>query len=273
MEEKSRKGKAELITEIMSSIKQTIVEDSKERLPLFLSIKENFIANLLRLVIIEKKKSLVISITGESASGKTTFVQNAIKSHPSSNKGGIYTTIDCDDYYFDISRELKEKGGYEALFASGYSFDTPDAINLNLMREHLLKLKNGESIYSPEYDFVTCASKPNAKLKEPALLILNEGLFVLNENLADVSDVKVYIHTPFDLIKERWYKRAGSRGKTGKAADMQFETVNQAAEKYIRPTLIDADVVLNGQTSPEYISRIVNKIFHSIREITLDASF
>jgi len=135
------------------------------------------------------------------------------------------------------------------------------------MREHLMKLKNGESIYSPEYDFVTCASKINAKLKSPALLVLNEGLFVLNEKLSDVSDVKVYIDTPFELIKKRWYERAVTRGKTGKAADMQFDTVNKAAEKYIRPALKEADVVLNGQTHPEYISMIINKIFHSINNL------
>ncbi len=260
--------KLEQIVEISNSVKKIVKEDSQQEKPLFLNIKENFLANLLRLVILEKKKALVISITGESASGKTTFVQNAIKTYPSSNKGGIYTTINCDDYYFDWSKELKEAGSYEALFAKGYSFDTPNAINLELMKEHLLDLKSGKSIKSPVYDFVTCASKENSVPKEPALLILNEGLFVLDNKLKTVSDVKVYIQTSFELIKERWYKRAASRGKTGKAADMQFEIVNAAAEKYIRPTLENADVVLNGEVEPAYISFIIQKIFHRIKEIT-----
>ena len=256
------------IVEILSSVKKIVKEDSEQKYPLFLSIKENFVAKLLQQVMVEKKKSLVISITGESASGKTTFVQNAIKTYPSSNKGGIYTTINCDDYYLDWSKELAEAGSYEELFKEGYSFDTPNAIDLYLMREHLLKLKQGEQVRSPLYNFVTCASQKDAVLKKTALLILNEGLFVLDDKLADVSDVKVYIYTPFELIKERWYKRAGSRGKTGKAADMQFEAVNKAADLYIRPTQQKADVILNGQVDPEYISFIIQKIFHKIKMIT-----
>ena len=254
------------VFKILESVKKVLKEDAQEKEPLCLKIKDSFVYNIIKEVVKNKKRSLIISITGESASGKTTFVQNAIKAYPSSSKGGIYTTVNCDDYYLDMSKELQECGSYEALFAKGYSFDTPDAINLSLMKQHLIDLKEGKEIQSPAYNFVTCESKPDGEIKKPALLVLNEGLYVLNENVRDVADVKVYIFTPFEVIKERWYKRAVTRGKTGKAADMQFENVNSTAQMYIRPTLEAADVVLNGQVSPEYIAEFIQKMFSAIKE-------
>ncbi|MBR6899763.1 MAG: hypothetical protein IKN29_05675, partial [Bacteroidales bacterium] len=123
-----------------------------------------------------------------------------------------------DDYYKDTSKELQEAGSYDALFKTGFSFDTPDVIDLALMRKHLEGLKRGETVQSPMYDFVTCESKKNAVLKKPSKFILNEGLYVLNDFLKDIVDVKIYVYTPFEIIKERWFARATSRGKTGAAA-------------------------------------------------------
>ena len=261
-----QKDSIETVFKVLEAVKKVLKEDAQQKTPLCMQIKDSFVYNIIKEVVKNKKRSLIISITGESASGKTTFVQNAIKAYQPSNKGGIYTTVNCDDYYFDMSKELNECGSYEALFAKGYSFDTPDAINLELMKKHLLELKSGNSIQSPDYNFVTCESNPNGEIKEPALLILNEGLYVLNETVRDIADVKVYIITPFEVIKERWYKRAITRGKTGKAADMQFENVNQAAQTYIRPTLETADIVLNGQVTPEYIAEFIQKMFRAIKE-------
>ena len=51
------------------------------------------------------------------------------------------------------------------LFKTGFSFDTPDAIDLNLMKNHLVALKEGLTIKSPRYDFVTCESFPDGEEK------------------------------------------------------------------------------------------------------------
>lgn len=260
------KNSVEVVFKILEAIKKVLNDDAQQKIPMCIKIKDSFVYNIIKEVVKNKKRSLIISITGESASGKTTFVQNSIKAYPSSLNGGIYTTINCDDYYLDMSKELEQCGSYEALFAAGYSFDTPDAINLKLMKQHLLDLKAGKEVRSPAYNFVTCESNPDGEVKKPALLILNEGLYVLNENVREVADVKVYIYTPFEVIKERWYKRAITRGKTGKAADMQFENVNLTAQTYIRPTLESADIVLNGQVSPEYIEEFINKMFAEIKK-------
>lgn len=219
------------------------------------------------MVVQEKKKTFLIGITGESASGKTVFVDNTIKACVKEKKEGIYTVIRCDDYYKDTSKELLEAGSYEELFKTGFSFDTPDAINLELMKKHLIALKKGKEIKSPLYDFVTCVSNPEGELKKPAKVILTEGLYVLNEGLREIMDVKVYVFTPLDVIKERWYKRAALRGKTGKAADLQFADVNKTAQEFIRPAYQISDAVINGMVSQEYIRQITDKIFKTLQDI------
>jgi len=257
----------EIISSIVDSLKKIIEEDSREEQPLFLKISDNLIMDIARKVVQEKKKTFLIGITGESASGKTVFVDNTIKACVKEKAEGIYTVIRCDDYYKDTSKELKEAGSYEALFKTGFSFDTPDVIDLNLMKNHLVALKEGLTIRSPRYDFVTCESDPDGDEKTPAKVILTEGLYVLNDGLREIMDVKVFVFTPLEVIKERWYKRAARRGKTGAAADMQFADVNNTAQKYIRPAYQIADAVINGMVSQEYIQQITDKIFVALKNI------
>lgn len=257
----------EIISTIVDALKKILEDDKLQPQPLFLKTSENLILNIARKVVLDKKKTFLIGITGESASGKTVFVDNTIKACVKDRREGIYTVIRCDDYYKDTSKELQEAGSYEALFKTGFSFDTPDVIDLDLMKHHLVELKKGNTVRSPRYDFVTCVSDPDGDIKTPAKVILTEGLYVLNEGVRDVMDVKVYVYTPLEVIKERWYKRAALRGKTGAAADMQFADVNKTAQQYIRPAYQISDAVINGMVSQEYIQQITDKIFKTLMEI------
>ena len=263
----SNRRDMEIISTIVEALNKILEEDKKEEQPLFLRISDNLIMDIARKVVQDKKKTFLIGITGDSASGKTVFVDNTIKACVKDKTEGIYTVIRCDDYYKDTSQELKDAGSYEELFKTGFSFDTPDAINLDLMKQHLVALKEGLTIKSPRYDFVTCESHPEGDEKTPAKVILTEGLYVLNEGIRDIMDVKVYVFTPLEVIKERWYKRAKERGKEGAAADMQFADVNKTAQQYIRPTYQIADAVINGLVSQQYIQDITDRIFKTLRDI------
>ena len=256
-----------IVVEIVESLKKILEEDRKQKHPLFLNVKESVIFNTARRALETPGFRFLIGIAGESASGKTTFVQNAIRSCIAEERTDLYTIVCCDDCYHDWSKELKAAGSYEAFFAQGYSFDTPKAINLDLMKQHLISLKNGDAVRSPDYNFTTCESFPHGVLKRPAKIIVNEGLYVLNEGIRDIMDIKVYVFTPFEIIKDRWYRRAESRGKTGKAADMQFENVNTTAQTYIRPAMQCADIVMNGVVSSAYIQEITEKIFRTMDNI------
>lgn len=263
----AKRQEMELITTIVEALKKIREEDKKEKQPLFISASDSFIMNIARKVVQEKKKSLLIGIAGESASGKTTFVDNTVKACIKDHIEGIYTVIRCDDYFKDTSKELQEAGDYEQLFKTGFSFDTPNVVNLDLMKEHLLELKNGKTVVSPRYDFVTCVSSPDGEIKKPARVILNEGLYVLNEGLREIMDVKVYVFTPLDVLKDRWYRRASSRGKVGLAADLQFSDVNKTAQEYIRPAMKASDIIINGLVEIDYIEGVTNKIFNAIENL------
>ena len=75
----SNRVEMELITNIVDSLKEILEEDKKQEQPLFLRVADDFIMNIARRVVQEKKKTFLIGITGESASGKTVFVDNTIE--------------------------------------------------------------------------------------------------------------------------------------------------------------------------------------------------
>ena len=256
-----------IIFKIVDGIKDILEEDRQQKQPLFLSIDEKMFIKLAKDFICNRQQQCLIGITGESASGKTTLVNYVSKAIRKKLFNETYTSLCCDDYYKDTSAELREAGSYEELYKTGFSFDKPEAINLELMRAHLISLKNGCGVNAPEYDFVTCESIPNRSYKNPTRAILAEGLYVLSDALVDLFDVKVYVYTPFNIIKDRWYSRAESRGKTGAAADHQFNDVNTTAQVYIRPTMQNADIVINGLASAEYIEEIATKIINLVNDV------
>lgn len=251
---------------IIDGIKDILEEDRQQKQPLFLSLNEKLLIKTVKEFLNNKQRQYLIGITGESASGKTTFVNYVTKALRKKLFSESYTSLCCDDYYKDTSEELKAAGSYEELYKTGFSFDKPNAINLELMRAHLISLKHGCGVNAPQYDFVTCESIPNRSFKNPTKAILAEGLYVLGEELVDLFDIKVYVYTPFDKIKERWFARAISRGKTGAAAEHQFNDVNSTAQIYIRPTMQNADIVINGLASAEYIEEITTRVVNLIND-------
>ena len=256
-----------IVFKTVDGIKEILEEDRQQKQPLVLSLNEKLLIKIVKEFLENKQQQCLIGITGESASGKTTFVNYVSKALRKKLFNESYTTLCCDDYYKDTSEELKRAGSYEELYKTGFSFDTPNAINLELMRAHLISLKNGCGVNAPEYDFVTCESIPNRAYKNPTRAILAEGLYVLGEELVDLFDIKVYVFTPFESIKERWFTRAISRGKTGNAAEHQFNDVNSTAQIYIRPTMKNADIIINGLTSAEYIEEITTRVINLINDV------
>ena len=86
-------------------------------------------------------KTTIIGIAGGSGSGKSTFT-NRLKSFFGDN----ITVIYHDNYYRandDLSMEERRKINY----------DHPQALETDLLVEHLEALRQGESIECPVYDF------------------------------------------------------------------------------------------------------------------------
>ena len=178
-----------LSQQIEKALKLIIDEDMQSSNPLFINVKRDFIRKLAFKIVSNPNESILIGVSGESASGKSTLTAKVLDICISEKYKSLSTLINSDNYYKDASKKLKEAGSYEALFESGFNLDEPQAVDLNLLKEDLIKIKSGETIYMPEYNFFTIESIPNKIRREPAKIILTEGLFVLEDKLKDLLDI------------------------------------------------------------------------------------
>ena len=184
---------------------------------------------------------LSIGIVGESASGKSTITHDFIEVL---NKHGISTTrINTDDYYYDHSNEVILAGSF-ANWAKDKDLDTPDAMELSLMKKHIKELKHGNSVWLPKYDMSGTAIRiDEAIYAHPSDVIISEGLFTMC--VKEAFDIKIYVDIPKDMQKDRWYKRAVERN-LGSSMDILYNNADKRANEYIRPYKSICDVIISG---------------------------
>ena len=98
-------------------------------------------------IISERREGLrIVIIAGPSSSGKTT---TTIKlSHLLRKKGLSLVPLSVDNYFFDLELHPRDEFG-------DYDFETPQALDLALINEHLVRLIKGEEVKIPSYDFKT----------------------------------------------------------------------------------------------------------------------
>lgn len=98
-------------------------------------------------IIAERKGELrMVIIAGPSSSGKTT---TTIKLGERLARSGMrLVTLNVDNYFFDLEMHPQDEFG-------DYDFETPQALDLDLINEHLSRLFEGESVKIPFYDFKT----------------------------------------------------------------------------------------------------------------------
>jgi len=97
--------------------------------------------------IIERKDELrMVIIAGPSSSGKTT---TTIKLAERLSRYDMkLVTLNVDNYFFDLAMHPKDEFG-------DYDFETPQALDLDLINEHLTRMFEGEEVKVPFYDFKT----------------------------------------------------------------------------------------------------------------------
>lgn len=236
---------------------------SKGSTPLVLSAKDGFTRQMAHRIIAEPNKPLIIGVTGQSASGKTTLLAQAQKAIGDNN----YRTIREDNYYHDTAQKRIDAGGFINMMKNGHSFDVPESVELDLLSKDLQKLSKGESIPQLHYSFETGARTILPEKIQPAKIIIVDSIFALNEKLTGNLDAGIYVQTPQDLIKERYVKRAleEKRNETAEEALFQLEDVTAKAQEHIVPTAKNASLILSGESpleqSQEFF-RDISKIFH-----------
>lgn len=179
----------------------------------------------------------LVLIAGGSCSGKTTLA-DALTARA---KPGTVTLICMDNYYRDqrhLSLDERKHGNY----------DHPDAIDSNLLIEHVTNLLAGHSIESPVYDFAMHTRSDETVLVDPSPVIIVEGIFALwYEALLKLAGLRLYVAADDDLRLMRRLERDSMRGRSIPDVLRQYrETVKPMHIKFVDPTKVRADLLIPG---------------------------
>ena len=179
---------------------------------------------------------LVIGIAGGTGSGKTTVVRKIIESLPADE----VVVMPQDSYYKDNAHiPLEER--------LKMNYDEPASIEWTLLTEHIKRLKAGEDVEMPTYDFITCSRLKETVHLRPKEVIVVEGILVLTDKeLRDMLDVKVFVDADADERLIRVIKRdCVERGRTPQMViDRYQETLKPMHELYIEHSKRYADLII-----------------------------
>ncbi len=163
-------------------------------------------------MIIERSQQLkMVFISGPSSSGKTT---TTLKLEQRLKKKGVsFVPLIVDNYFFDLELHPKDEFG-------DYDFETPQALDLQMINEHLKLLCEGKEVLIPFYDFKTGTRYLNrtpVQLKENEILLIDSlhGLYPpMTEGISGEKKFKLYI--------EPLLQMKGKNGKYIRWADIRL---------------------------------------------------
>lgn len=250
-------------------LKKIFEDELKSEDSILVSYKPAIISKLAKYLSGHVTRPASIGIAGETASGKSTItldIIDTIKSFATEFEiEDAITRVNTDDYYYDRSDMVKAAGSF-AEFAKNYDLDVPQALELELMSEHIKELLTGKSVFLPKYDMSGTAKRfDNHTLAHPSKIIISEGLFALTEKIKDAFDFKIYVDVRPEVQKERFFVRATERD-LGESAKGIYKNASQKAEIYIRPCKNDADIVLSGEAVRARYKAFLNKLINIVQQ-------
>ena len=250
-------------------LKKIFDEELKSEGSVLVSYKPAILSKLAKYLSGHISRPASIGIAGETASGKSTItldIIDTIKSFATEFEfENVITRVNTDDYYYDRSDMVKAAGSF-AEFAKHYDLDVPQALELELMSEHIKELLNGNSVYLPKYDMSgTAIRHDNHTLATPSKIIISEGLFTLTEKIKDAFEFKIYVDVRANIQKDRFFVRAEERG-LGESANGIYKNASEKAEIYIRPCKQEADIVLSGEAVRARYKAFLNKLINIVQQ-------
>ena len=144
-------------------------------------------------MILENIKDFrIVIVAGPSSSGKTT---TTIKISEHLKKFGIsFKTINIDNYFFDLETHPQDEYG-------DYDYERPEALDLDLINDHIVQLLAGRKIKTPKYNFkkgkrIMDAIEMSLGKKEILLIDSLHGLFdAMTHSIPVENKFKLYIET------------------------------------------------------------------------------
>jgi len=204
---------------------------------------------------------MIIGICGGTGSGKTTIARAILDSVGSTE----VVLIEQESYYRNLAdMPLDER--HQA------NFDHPDAIDSDMLVNHIKRLKQGEPVEMPVYDMVTHTRRDITETLKPKPVVIVEGILIFAEpRVLDLLDVRVFVDTPDDIRLMRRLKRdIIERGRTVERTLEQYErTIRPMHFEFVEPSKRHADIIIpeGGQPhiSIEFLCGLVREKLNSER--------
>ncbi len=197
----------------------------------------------------------LVGIAGGSGSGKTTFAKKIIHRIPKAI--GPQVAILHQDSYYLASPSTENRVHGEP------NFDHPGAFDWPLLMDHLTKLKNGDSVEVPVYDFKTSRRTQEVVAVGPCKTVLMEGIFALwDAEIRNLFNLKIYLNVEADIrFIRRLHRDVRERGRTLDSIIRQYyDTVRPMHHEFLEPTRQYADIVVGEETdiAAEVVAARVN---------------
>lgn len=198
------------------------------------------------------KERMIIGIAGGSGSGKTTLAAN-IAAH----FGQQLSVLRHDDYY----KSQKHIPPQERIHLN---YDHPSAFDTELLIEHLDRLKAGEAVDCPIYDYAHHDRSDRVRHVESTDVIILEGILIFeNTELLARLDMKIFVDTDADVrIIRRLMRDVKERGRSlDSVVEQYLSTVKPMHEAFVEPSKKNADIIIpEGGMNPVAYGMIINKI-------------
>lgn len=196
---------------------------------------------------------MILGIAGGTGSGKTTVAHKIISAIGEAN----VTYIQQDCYYRDL-RDMPIR------FRSEVNFDHPDALDNDLLLDHIEALQAGDAIDRPVYDFATHSRTEETVRVSPRPLIIIEGILIFfDARMRNLMNVKLFVDCPADIrFIRRLDRDLRERGRSLDSVTEQYlATVRPMHLQFVEPSKRYADIILpEGGFNNVGIDLIVGKI-------------
>ena len=190
----------------------------------------------MRRICLDKKNTIIIGISGASASGKS-LLANTIVNELGSDQ---VVVISEDSYYKDHSDLPFDE-------RAKINYDHPNSLDHELLYTHLQQLQAGKSIEVPIYNHAMhIREKETRKIGQHAIIVLEGILLFVEQRLRELMDIRIFMETALDICLIRRLKRdIKERGRSIDSVLKQYEdTVRPMYLQFIDPSKRYADVIV-----------------------------
>jgi uridine kinase len=219
------------------------------------------ISNIATNIRDNKEEVKVILIAGPSSSGKTTFSKRLAIQLLS--EGISPFALEMDNYFVDREATPKDENG-------DYDFENLDALNRDLLNDHIRRLTAGERVQLRRYNFKTGINEPGEEVQlAPGQMIILEGIHGLNpkllESMPTEQAFRIYVscltqlnldrHNRISTTDTRELRRilrdANDRGYSAQQTIANWENVRRGEKRHIFPYQENANVMFNSALAYE----------------------